>query len=115
MQSTEPNAFEQEDIQILTTLAEQVSIALDNARLYEETQKALLESEMFYHRDIQTGWTKFVRSQRLAGIRKQGMKSNIYSESIKLPERIRSNTFWNTLYQKRCQQLTNDHTCKITR
>jgi GAF domain-containing protein/HAMP domain-containing protein len=95
VQSTEPNAFGQEDIQTLSTLAEQVSIAIVNARLYEETQKALLESEMFYRRDIQTGWTKFVRSQKLAGIRRLGMKSNIYSESIALPgesEVIRSGT-----------------------
>jgi len=85
VQSTEQNAFGQEDIQILATLAEQVSIAISNARLYEQTQKALLESEMFYRRDIQTGWAKFVSSQKLAGIRRQGMKSNLYTETMELP------------------------------
>jgi GAF domain-containing protein/HAMP domain-containing protein len=95
VQSTEPNAFGQEDTQSLATLAEQVSIAIANARLYEETQKALLESEMFYRRDIQSSWAKFVRSQKLAGIRRQGMKSDVYSEPIPLPgetEVIRSGT-----------------------
>ena len=85
VQSTQPNAFGQDDIQILTTLADQVSIAIANARLYEETQKALLESEMLYRRDIQTGWSKFTRSQKLAGIRRRGMKSNLLTEPIELP------------------------------
>jgi GAF domain-containing protein len=85
VQSTEQNAFGQDDIQILTTLADQVSIAIVNARLYEDTQKALLESEMLYHSNIQTGWAKFTRSQKIAGIRRQGMKSDLLLEPIKLP------------------------------
>ena len=40
---------------------------------------------MFYRRDIQTGWAKFVSSQKLAGIRRQGMKSNLYTETMELP------------------------------
>jgi GAF domain-containing protein len=40
VQSTEPNAFSQEDIAILATLADQVSIAIQNARQNEETQSS---------------------------------------------------------------------------
>jgi GAF domain-containing protein/CheY-like chemotaxis protein len=36
VQSNQPNAFSDEDIQALTTLAAQISVAIDNARLYEE-------------------------------------------------------------------------------
>ncbi|MCS6836902.1 MAG: GAF domain-containing protein [Anaerolineae bacterium] len=36
VQSNQPNAFSEEDIQALTTLAAQISVAIDNARLYEE-------------------------------------------------------------------------------
>ena len=100
VQSTEQNAFGQDDIQVLTTLADQVSIAIANARLYEDTQKALLESEMLYRRDIQTGWVKFTRSQKLAGIRRRGMKSNLLLEPMELPgaaEVIRSGD----IYQKK--------------
>jgi GAF domain-containing protein len=39
VQSTEANAFSQEDISILSTLADQVSIALQNAKQFEQTQK----------------------------------------------------------------------------
>lgn len=38
VQSNRPNAFTDEDIQALTTLAGQIAIAIDNARLYERAQ-----------------------------------------------------------------------------
>ena len=56
IQSKTPNAFYQEDIEILTTLADQVSIAIANARLYEDTQKALIEADMVYRQDLKIGW-----------------------------------------------------------
>jgi len=85
IQSVEPNAFNREDIEILITLADQVSVAIANARLYEETQKTLIEAEMLYRRDLQTGWKKFTRSQNIAGVRRTGTKANLYAESIELP------------------------------
>ncbi len=103
VQSTQPNAFGQDDIQILTTLADQVSIAIANARLYEETQKALLESEMLYRRNIQTGWSKFTRSQKLAGIRRRGMKSNLLTEPIELPGALEVTQSGN-IYQMRADK-----------
>lgn len=43
VQSPQPNAFNSNDIQVLQTLADQVAIALENARLYESVQKELAE------------------------------------------------------------------------
>jgi GAF domain-containing protein len=111
VQSTEQNAFGQDDIQILTTLAEQVSIAITNARLYEETQKALLESEMLYRRDIQTGWGKFTQSQKLIGIHRQGMKSNLLLEPMELPG-AREVTLSGNIYEKKADN--NDKSSQIT-
>jgi GAF domain-containing protein len=85
IQSTVPNAFHQEDIEVLTTLADQVSVAIANARLYEETQKALIEAEMVYRQDLKSGWEKFSRSQKLAGIRRRNMKSSFLAEPLDLP------------------------------
>ncbi len=85
IQSTVPNAFYQEDIEILTTLADQVSVAIANARLYEDTQKALIEAEMVYRQELKTGWEKFSRSQKLAGIRRRGMKSSFLANPLELP------------------------------
>ncbi len=38
VQSNEPNAFSDEDVGVLTTLANQISVALDNARLFEQSE-----------------------------------------------------------------------------
>jgi GAF domain-containing protein len=82
--ASQTDYFDESDLAILRIIADQAAFAIANARLYEETQMALLESEMLYRRDIQSGWAKFARSQKLAGIRRQGMKSQIYKESINL-------------------------------
>ena len=39
VQSNHPNAFDNEDLQSLSTLAAQIGVAIENARLYEETQR----------------------------------------------------------------------------
>lgn len=39
VQSNLPNAFSEEDVKVLTTLAAQISVAIDNARLYEASQQ----------------------------------------------------------------------------
>ncbi|MCB8965677.1 MAG: GAF domain-containing protein [Ardenticatenaceae bacterium] len=44
VQSEEVGAFTQEDINIYTTLAAQIAVALQNARQHENTQKALAET-----------------------------------------------------------------------
>jgi GAF domain-containing protein len=85
IQSTEPNAFNREDIEILIVLADQVSVAIANARLYEETQKSLIEAEMLYRRDLQKGWKGFTRSQQIAGVRRNSMSANLYITPVELP------------------------------
>lgn len=77
VQSLEPNAFYQEDIQILSTLADQVSIAIENARQHEETRKALEESESLSKQFIQAEWSNFVHAQKIEGIRHTGAKSTL--------------------------------------
>jgi GAF domain-containing protein/HAMP domain-containing protein len=84
VQSVEPNAFGQEDINILTTLADQVSIAIQNARQYEETRKALAESMTVSRQFISTGWQQFTKSQKISGIRHTGARTDIiYTEKVK--------------------------------
>ncbi|RMG84650.1 MAG: GAF domain-containing protein, partial [Chloroflexi bacterium] len=52
VQSNKPNAFTEEDIRVLKTLAAQISVAIDNANLYEEAQRRA--SEMSFLFDITT-------------------------------------------------------------
>lgn len=110
IQSKISNAFYQEDIEILTTLADQVSVAIANARLYEETQKALIEADMVYRQDLKVGWEKFSRSQKLAGIRRRGMKSSFLAEPLELPG-AKEVTQTGNIYQER---IDNTNSSQLT-
>ncbi len=75
VQSTEPNAFFPEDINILSTLADQVSIAIQNAQQFEQTRQALSESELLSRQFVQSGWQQFTKHRDLIGIRHTGTRA----------------------------------------
>jgi len=77
VQSTQQNAFGQEDVTILSTLADQVSVAIQNARQYEENRKALAESESLARQFVKTGWRDFARSRKVVGIRHSGARATL--------------------------------------
>jgi GAF domain-containing protein len=67
VQSTATNAFAQEDIDVLTTLADQIAIAIENARLFGEARKALGESRAMFEKYTQQEWSNFARQVRPNG------------------------------------------------
>jgi GAF domain-containing protein len=67
VQSTETNAFRQEDVSVLSTLADQIAIAIENARLFGETQKALHESRLLFEKYTQQEWSNFARQVKPNG------------------------------------------------
>ncbi|MCH7559984.1 MAG: GAF domain-containing protein, partial [Thaumarchaeota archaeon] len=69
VQSTVEAAFNDEDINVLTLLADQVSLAIENARLFDQTRRSLAESETLYRQYIRQAWSKLSREQDLAGYR----------------------------------------------
>lgn len=69
VQSVEANAFTDDDVEVLTTLAEQVSIAIQNARLYEQTQKSLAEAEAVSRQYFTETWKKLSQESRITGYR----------------------------------------------
>ncbi|HSJ89538.1 MAG TPA: GAF domain-containing protein [Anaerolineales bacterium] len=69
VQSTERAAFTDEDIQMLSLLANQVSLAIENARLFEETRKALSESEAVGRQATREIWRSLPVDQNLLGYR----------------------------------------------
>lgn len=85
VQSTEPNAFSQEDVRTLSTLADQVAIAIENSRLFEDQQRILLETQSIYSRDLREGWIRFTRSQNIAGIQRRNLKNSFLPEPLELP------------------------------
>jgi GAF domain-containing protein/HAMP domain-containing protein len=77
VQSTEPNSFLQEDINILSTLADQVSIAIQNAQQFEETRRILNESEVLSKQFTQMGWQQFTKRKNLLGIHHTGARASL--------------------------------------
>jgi GAF domain-containing protein/HAMP domain-containing protein len=58
VQSTQGGAFTQEDVAVLGTLADQIAIAIENARLFTQTQAALQEAEETQRRYMHQEWGK---------------------------------------------------------
>ncbi len=56
VQSEASNAFTEDDIALLETMTEQLALAIDNARLFEESQRVLAELERLYGSQVQAAW-----------------------------------------------------------
>ena len=67
VQSQEASAFTEEDIDVLTLLADQVSMAIENARLFDQSAKSVAESEALYRQYIRQAWGRLPKEQDLAG------------------------------------------------
>lgn len=115
VQSTETNAFSEEDIHVLTTLADQVAIAIENARLFGEARTALKESRALFETYTRQEWSTFARQVRQtgfvfdgkqilpleSGIKREATKAVVQtgslslekeSDSIGIPIRLRGQT-----------------------
>jgi GAF domain-containing protein len=73
VQSTESAAFDEEDIQTMSILADQVSLAIENARLFEESSKSLAEAEVLYRQYLRQAWGRMPKEQRLEGYKYSAM------------------------------------------
>ena len=63
VQSKREAAFSNEDIRVLQTLADQIAIAIENARLLTERQEALATAQRAYGERSQKAWGELLRSQ----------------------------------------------------
>lgn len=64
VQSTEEAAFDEENIQILQSMANQVAIALENAQLFQESQQRLEELQTIQRQYLASAWTQFVAEEK---------------------------------------------------
>jgi GAF domain-containing protein len=69
VQSTESAAFQTEDVEILSILADQVSIAIVNARLFEESQKSTADAQSALRQYTRSDWAKLQRTRKTPGYR----------------------------------------------
>ena len=90
VQSVEPGAFKADDIASLSLLADQVSIAIENARLYEATLQSLEQSQLQYRRYVRDEWSRLVQEEGLAGYRFAEGTGTPLEEAIPLGEAARS-------------------------
>jgi GAF domain-containing protein/HAMP domain-containing protein len=67
VQSTQAGAFSENDANTLEILADQVAMAIENARLYGQSQQALEEVQTLYRQNIREGWASFSREEPSIG------------------------------------------------
>jgi GAF domain-containing protein/HAMP domain-containing protein len=61
VQSTFENAFSEDDVRLFSALADQVSIAIDNNRLYMQIRQALSEAENIHRKYLHREWNRELR------------------------------------------------------
>ncbi|MEW6286445.1 MAG: GAF domain-containing protein [Chloroflexota bacterium] len=86
VQSTAAGAFSEEDLQVLTTLANQVAIAFENTRLLEETRAALNQMQEVYNEFTRTEWHRTVSLAEQAGFRYNAGRIEILEKELRTPE-----------------------------
>jgi len=67
VQSLKPGAFTESDAGTLSVLADQIAIAIENARLFGQTQQAREEAEGLYNQFLRTEWKTFLQQEASIG------------------------------------------------
>jgi GAF domain-containing protein len=88
VQSTEAGAFSTEDLQVLTALANQVSIALENAKLLTEARAALMQVQEVYNEFTRVEWDRTVAQTEQPGFRYQTGRIEMLEKGLENSEVI---------------------------
>lgn len=72
VQSRQGNSFDADQVEALQTLADQITVAIENARLYEQSQRLLRSLERERAESVRAGWLNVARRQRRGLIRDSG-------------------------------------------
>jgi len=94
VQSKLQDAFSQDDIETLSILANQVSVTIQNTRLYEENIIALENAEKAYRQLTGETWkdvisTKMLKGYIYDGVSSQPLARSISGHSISIPVNVR--------------------------
>jgi GAF domain-containing protein len=98
IQSDQPEAFRAEDIDVLQTLADQVAVAIENARLLGESQAALMQLEAVSTLRTRDAWNQKLLGRALAftftplGIRLETNSGNVGESGVQSPITLRGHT-----------------------
>ena len=86
VQSTEASAFTNEDLEVLTALANQVSIALENTRLLTEARAAYRQMQEVYNEFTRTEWSRIIAKTEQPGFRYHTGRVEMLEGAVDSPE-----------------------------
>jgi GAF domain-containing protein len=86
VQSRESQAFSNDDLLILTTLANQVAIAIENTRLLTETRAALVQVQAVYEEFTRVEWSRTISRTEQPGFRYNAGRIEMLEQNLKAPE-----------------------------
>ena len=66
IQSEKPRAFQQEDVDVMQTFADQLAIAIENARLFSDTQSVIGQLEAVTFKQTKEAWENYLRRRSVA-------------------------------------------------
>jgi GAF domain-containing protein len=122
IQSDQPQAFRAEDIDVFQTLADQVAVAIENARLLGESQAALMQLEAVSSLRTRDAWNQKLLGQGLAftftplGIRVQDNSGRVDENGVQTAIPLKGQTIGsislarkdNTRWSKFDEDLINE-------
>ena len=80
IQSTETSAFTDEDFGSLSALADQVGLAIQNARLFDDSDKKLSEANAIQRQYTRETWSQLPKEEKLSGFRYSIIGANPLTE-----------------------------------
>lgn len=101
IQSSEPNAFIEDDLSTLSILADQVGITIQNLLLYEHSQSALRKADIAFTQTFTQAWRGYESTIETKGYHYDGIKSeplkdarqsNRRNSSLLIPIQLRGQT-----------------------
>ena len=86
VQSLKPGAFTESDAKTLAILADQIAIAIENARLFSQTQQAREEAEALYNQFLRVEWKTFLQQETSIGYRQSTIGGKLLDQPIETDE-----------------------------
>jgi len=91
VQSAEEAAFDEADIAVMQTMADQVAVAIDNARLFAETHAVLERMEATHRRYLGQAWAEYALTRAISGYAQTDAGTVPLGDQV-LPEVLRAMT-----------------------
>ena len=86
IQSTQTNAFSEEDLELFATLADQVSIAIQNTESLNQAQRALHDAEIATQQLTAQAWETYTQTMAIKGYRFDGNSTQPLDETYQVSE-----------------------------